>query len=116
MMSFSKCNPVKNIVEVCARDVQTIADETCADAAPSADEKDSRSATVGVCNVESPVCDNAGSVCVTKILENQIDDQDRRDETGANQVSGPERRGGTRPNLGRNQCRMPDMGDESGMR
>ncbi|KAE9280221.1 hypothetical protein PF008_g28187 [Phytophthora fragariae] len=38
MMAFSKCNPVKNIAEVCARDVQTIADETCADAAPSADE------------------------------------------------------------------------------
>ncbi|KAE9210354.1 hypothetical protein PF002_g18840 [Phytophthora fragariae] len=116
MMAISKCNPVKNTAEVCARDVLTVADETCADAAPSADEKGSRSATVGVCNVESPVCDNAGPVCVTNILVNQVNDQDRRDETDANQVSGPDRRGGTRPNLGRNQCRTPDMGDESGMR
>nr|KAE8925642.1 hypothetical protein PF009_g24153 [Phytophthora fragariae] len=115
MMAASKCNPVKNIAEVCARDVQTVADETCDNAAPSTDEKGSRFATVGVYNVESPVCDNAGPVCVTKILVNQIDGQDRRDETGANQASGPDRRGGTRHNLGRNQCRTPDMGDESGM-
>ncbi|KAE8900494.1 hypothetical protein PF005_g18042 [Phytophthora fragariae] len=115
MMAASKCNPVKNIAEVCARDVQTVADETCDNTTPSTDEKGSRFATVGVYNVESPVCDNAGPVCVTKILVNQIDSQDRRDETGANQASGPDRRGGTRPNLGRNQCRTPDMGDESGM-
>ncbi|KAE9290714.1 hypothetical protein PF008_g25515 [Phytophthora fragariae] len=115
MMAASKCNPVKNIAEVCARDVQTVADETCDNAAPSTDEKGSRFATVGVYNVESPVCDNAGPVCVTKILVNQIDGQDRRDETGANQASGPDRRRGTRPNLGRNQCRTPDMGDELGM-
>ncbi|KAE8888684.1 hypothetical protein PF001_g25249 [Phytophthora fragariae] len=115
MMAASKCNPVKNIAEVCARDVQTVADETCDNAAPSTDEKGSRFATVGVYNVESPVCDNAGPVCVTKILVNQIDGQDRRDETGANQASGPDRRRGTRPNLGRNQCRTSDMGDESGM-
>ncbi|KAE8982050.1 hypothetical protein PF005_g21993 [Phytophthora fragariae] len=110
-MAASKCNPIKNIAEVGARDVQTVADETCPDLAPSTDEKGSRSATAGV---ESPVCDNAGPVCVTKNLVNQIDDQDRHDETGANQASGPDRRGGTRPNLGRNQCRTLDMGDEVG--
>ncbi|KAE8986767.1 hypothetical protein PR002_g22251 [Phytophthora rubi] len=64
-MAASKCNPIKNIAEVGARDVQTVADETCADLAPSTDEKGSRSATAGV---ESPVCDNAGPVCVTKNL------------------------------------------------
>ncbi|KAE9273370.1 hypothetical protein PR003_g29929 [Phytophthora rubi] len=29
MMAASKCNPVKNIAEVCARDVHTVADDTC---------------------------------------------------------------------------------------
>ncbi|KAE8902739.1 hypothetical protein PF005_g31547 [Phytophthora fragariae] len=79
--AVSKCDQAQNTVEAYACEVRTVVDGTCADATPSTDGKAPRSATVGICNVESPVCDRAGPVCVTKNLVNQIDDQDRLGET-----------------------------------